>query len=72
MTTVSNAPGVGSELRRWRRHRQLSQLQLADRAGVSTRHLSWVENGKSQPTREMIERLAEHLDVPLRERSSAP
>ncbi len=44
-------------------------MQLADGAGVSTRHLSWVENGRSHPTRDMIDRLADHLDVPLRERN---
>ncbi|ALG85010.1 helix-turn-helix domain-containing protein [Gordonia phthalatica] len=69
MTTLTSPPDVGPALRRWRQHRQLSQLQLADRAGVSTRHLSWVENGRSHPTRDMIERLADHLDVPLRERN---
>lgn len=47
----------------------MSQLQLAAQAEVSTRHLSFVETGRSRPTREMIERLATHLDVPLRERN---
>ncbi|EGD53735.1 helix-turn-helix domain-containing protein [Gordonia neofelifaecis] len=69
MTSVTAEPGIGPQLRRWRQHRQLSQLQLSNRAGVSTRHLSWVENGRSRPTRDMIERLAGHLDVPLRERN---
>lgn len=69
MTTLTSRPDVGPALRWWRHHRQLSQLQLAERAGVSTRHLSWVENGKSRPTRDMIERLAVQLDVPLRERN---
>lgn len=63
------APSVGELLRSWRERRRLSQLQLASRAAVSTRHLSFVETGRSQPTREMVERLAGHLDVPLRERN---
>jgi transcriptional regulator with XRE-family HTH domain len=58
---------VGDLLRSWRQRRRLSQLELAERAGVSTRHLSFVENGRSKPTAEMILRLADHLDVPLRE-----
>jgi transcriptional regulator with XRE-family HTH domain len=62
-------PTVGSLLRGWRDRRRLSQLELALDAGVSTRHLSFVETGRSQPSREMIVRLAEHLDVPLRERN---
>lgn len=59
---------VGNQLRVWRERRRLSQLDLAGRAGISTRHLSFVENGRSQPTADMILRLAEHLEVPLRER----
>jgi transcriptional regulator with XRE-family HTH domain len=60
---------VGRLLRRWRDNRRLSQLDLSARAGVSTRHLSFVETGRSRPTREMILRLAEELDVPLRSRN---
>ena len=60
---------VGSLLREWRERRRLSQLELSLRAEVSTRHLSFVETGRSRPTAEMIERLAGHLDVPLRERN---
>lgn len=60
---------MGGLLRSWRERRRLSQLQLATQAEVSTRHLSFVETGRSRPTREMIERLAAHLDVPLRERN---
>lgn len=56
---------IGAELRRWREHRSLSQLALANRAEVSTRHLSYVENGRSRPTSTMILRLAEVLDVPM-------
>ncbi|WP_230486805.1 helix-turn-helix domain-containing protein [Nocardioides anomalus] len=63
------APAVGPLLRQWRERRRLSQLELSNRAEVSTRHLSFVETGRSRPTPEMIERLAGHLDVPLRERN---
>jgi transcriptional regulator with XRE-family HTH domain len=61
--------GVGVLLREWRERRRLSQLDLSNLAEVSTRHLSFVETGRSRPTAEMIERLAGHLDVPLRERN---
>jgi transcriptional regulator with XRE-family HTH domain len=60
---------VGRLLRTWRDDRRMSQLDLAVRAGVSTRHLSFVETGRSRPTSEMILRLAEELDVPLRSRN---
>ena len=60
---------VGPLLREWRERRRLSQLELSNRAEVSTRHLSFVETGRSRPTAAMIERLAGHLDVPLRERN---
>ncbi|QRP50864.1 helix-turn-helix transcriptional regulator [Amycolatopsis sp. FDAARGOS 1241] len=60
---------VGELLREWRDRRRISQLDLAIAADVSTRHLSFVETGRSQPSREMVLRLGEHLDVPLRERN---
>jgi transcriptional regulator with XRE-family HTH domain len=60
---------VGRLLRRWRDDRRWSQLELSVRAGVSARHLSFVETGRSRPTRDMILRLAEELDVPLRSRN---
>src|SRR5919112_2041934 len=60
---------VGELLRRWRGRRRLSQLELALESGISARHLSFVENGKSAPSRETILRLAEQLDLPLRERN---
>ena len=60
---------VGSLLREWRERRRLSQLELSGRAEVSTRHLSFVETGRSRPTPALIERLAGSLDVPLRERN---
>src|SRR5580704_5011728 len=58
---------AGDLLRQWRQRRHLSQLDLAIEAGVSSRHLSFVETGRSRPTSEMILRLAGHLDIPLRE-----
>jgi transcriptional regulator with XRE-family HTH domain len=61
---------VGEMLREWRQRRRLSQLELSIQANISTRHLSFVETGRSRPTSDMILRLTEHLDVPLRERNS--
>ncbi|RMI46249.1 helix-turn-helix domain-containing protein [Streptomyces triticirhizae] len=61
---------VGALLREWRRRRRLSQLELSLLAETSTRHLSCVETGKARPSREMVLRLADALDVPLRERNS--
>ena len=60
----------GEHLRHWRQHRRLSQLDLASDAEISTRHLSFVETGRSSPSREMVLRLAERLQVPLRERNA--
>lgn len=60
---------VGELLRGWRERRRLSQLDLANQVEVSTRHVSFVENGRSKPSRAMLLRLAEHLDVPLRDRN---
>jgi transcriptional regulator with XRE-family HTH domain len=57
---------VGARLRGWRTSRRWSQLELSSRAGVSARHLSFIETGRSRPTREMILRLATRMDVPLR------
>ena len=59
----------GDHLRHWRRQRRLSQLDLASDAEISTRHLSFVETGRSVPSREMVLRLADRLQVPLRERN---
>ncbi|MDB5966896.1 MAG: transcriptional regulator, family [Polaromonas sp.] len=59
----------GEHLRQWRQHRRLSQLDLAHEADISTRHLSFVETGRSVPSREMVLRLSERLDIPLRERN---
>jgi len=60
----------GVLLRRWRTVRRVSQLDLALDAGISTRHLSCVETGRAQPSREMVLRLAEALQVPLRDRNA--
>lgn len=60
----------GAHLRHWRQHRRLSQLDLAMDAAISTRHLSFVETGRSVPSREMVLRLSERLDIPLRERNT--
>ena len=62
-------PTFGTQLREWRQRRRLSQLDLAGDADVSTRHLSFVETGRAMPSREMVLRLADRLDVPLRERN---
>ena len=60
---------IGDHLREWRQRRRLSQLDLALEAEISTKHLSFLETGRAQPSREMVLRLAEELDVPLRERN---
>ncbi len=70
MTMISAPPGVGGLLRDWRQRRRLSQLDLSNEAAVSARHLSFVETGRSKPSRELVLHLAEHLEVPLRERNS--
>lgn len=60
---------IGGLIRKWRDDRRISQLALASRADVSARHLSFVETGRSAPSRSMVLRLAEQLDVPLRDRN---
>jgi transcriptional regulator with XRE-family HTH domain len=67
MTATDNR--VGLLLRDWRQRRRLSQMDLALEAGVSTRHLSFVETGRSRPSPEMVLHLADQLEVPLRERN---
>lgn len=59
----------GEELKEWRRRRRLSQMELAGEAGLSTRHLSFLETGRSQPSRAMVLRLADELALPLREQN---
>ena len=71
MTTAAHQHrrSIGELLRGWRSRRRLSQLELALESGISSRHLSFVENGRSAPSRETVLRLAEELDLPLRERN---
>jgi transcriptional regulator with XRE-family HTH domain len=61
---------IGAQIRAWRMARHVSQESLAARAGVSSRHLSFVENGKSQPSRDLVLALAGALEVPLRDRNT--
>lgn len=63
-------PSFGEHLRHWRQRRRFSQMDMAHVAEVSTRHLSCVETGRASPSREMVLRLVERLDVPLRERNA--
>ncbi|MFB7630052.1 helix-turn-helix domain-containing protein [Streptomyces sp. NPDC056149] len=72
-TATASAPvatGVGALLREWRDRRRISQLELALRADSSARHISFIETGRARPSKEMVLRLAEHLDVPVRERNA--
>jgi transcriptional regulator with XRE-family HTH domain len=69
MAATASIP-VGEQLRSWRRRRNLSQLELALNAVVSARHLSFLETGRARPSREMLVRLADELEVPLRERNA--
>ncbi|MFJ5679734.1 helix-turn-helix domain-containing protein [Streptomyces sp. NPDC093097] len=74
MTTATvstpGTTGVGTLLREWRDRRRISQLELALRADSSARHISFIETGRARPSQEMVLRLAEHLDVPVRERNA--
>src|SRR5207302_356582 len=67
---LADRPQIGSLLRDWRERRRMSQLDLALGASVSARHVSFIETGRSRPSAEMVVQLAEHLDVPLRDRNS--
>jgi len=69
LATATSTP-AGQMLRDWRLRRRMSQLELATGAGISARHLSFVETGRARPSREMVLHLADHLDVPLRERNT--
>ena len=70
MTSLAScSPGIGALLREWRQRRHFSQLDLATEAEISTRHLSFIETGRSAPSRYMLLRLAERLDLPLRARN---
>jgi len=68
--TDAASESIGELLKQWRSRRRLSQMDLAFDVGVSPRHLSFVETGRSRPTSDMILRLTEHLNVPLRERNT--
>jgi transcriptional regulator with XRE-family HTH domain len=72
MTNSTQSAGlpVGELLREWRQRRRMSQLDLACEAEISPRHMSFLETGRSQPSRDMLLRLAERLEVPLRERNA--
>lgn len=63
-------PTIGDQLRNWRQLRRMSQMDLALETEISTRHLSFIESGRSRPSRDMVLRLAEQLDVPLRGRNA--
>jgi transcriptional regulator with XRE-family HTH domain len=67
--TVQQLP-FGVLLRRWRQRRRMTQMDLAGAADSSTRHLSFLETGRAHPSREMVLRLAQYLDVPLREQNA--
>lgn len=67
---LATRPPVGVLLRDWRQRRRLSQLDLSNEAGVSARHLSFLETGRAKPSREMVLHLAEQLQVPLRARNT--
>jgi transcriptional regulator with XRE-family HTH domain len=64
------ATSAGTPVRSWREQRRLSQLALACEANISQKHLSFIESGRAAPSREMVLHLAEHLDIPLRERNA--
>jgi transcriptional regulator with XRE-family HTH domain len=68
-THFSPTASIGGLIKLWRERRRMSQLYLASEAEISSRHLSFIETGRSAPSRAMILRLAEYLDVPLRERN---
>jgi transcriptional regulator with XRE-family HTH domain len=70
MTELASRPRIGALLRDWRVRRHLSQLELALGAGVSARHVSFDETGRSRPSAEMVMQLADHLDIPLRDRNA--
>lgn len=68
--SLAQAQPIGLHLRNWRQRRRRSQLDVALDAGISQRHLSFVESGRSAPSRDMLIHLADELDVPLRERNA--
>lgn len=68
-STPATSHNFMSACRQWRQFRKLSQLELALAANISQRHLSWLETGRSQPSREMVARLSDAMEIPLRERN---
>ena len=70
MAVADHPPAIGELLRGWRQRRNLSQLELSLSAAVSSRHVSFIETGRASPSREMVLKLAEELEVPLRERNA--
>ena len=69
MAAVSTQPSIGPVLREWRERRRLTQLELALDAGISTRHLSFVETGRSRPGRDMLLKILGQLELPFREQN---
>jgi transcriptional regulator with XRE-family HTH domain len=69
MTVTRSAVQVGPLLREWRQRQRLTQLELALDTGISARHLSFVETGRSKPGRDMLLRIGERLEIPIRERN---
>jgi transcriptional regulator with XRE-family HTH domain len=67
---AATARTIGDHIREWRQRRRMSQLHFAMEAEISQKHLSFIESGRSSPSRDMVLRLAEHLQVPLRERNA--
>ena len=67
MAVATRSPRVGELLRSWRQRRNISQLELSSGSAVSSRHLSFIETGRSKPSREMLVYLSEQLEIPLRE-----
>ncbi|MDB5530113.1 MAG: family transcriptional regulator [Devosia sp.] len=67
---MTDTASIGEKLHDWRRRRRLSQLDLASDADISARHLSFIETGRARPSRLMLLKLAETLDIPLRERNA--
>ncbi|MBM3546741.1 MAG: helix-turn-helix transcriptional regulator [Alphaproteobacteria bacterium] len=68
--SISQAPAIGGLIQRWRKGRRLSQLDLALESGISARHLSFIETGRTRPSRDMVLRLCGVLAVPLRDRNN--
>ncbi|PIF19083.1 MULTISPECIES: helix-turn-helix domain-containing protein [unclassified Acidovorax] len=69
-SAAAGPASFGDHLRTWRQQRHLSQLELADEADISTRHVSFMETGRTNPSRDMVLRLCERLAIPLRERNA--